>query len=475
MDDEKIKKNIIKILIVFSTAFLLLILYLSYFEITYGETLISDSNNRRNKDREYEVLRGNIYDRERNLVAESVRQDDGTQTRAYRKGYEMPYAPVLGYYSSKYGTSGLEKSYARDLLDADMLNPFKIVRDIMTSAEKKGNSLVLTIDSDLEKAAYNALGDYRGAVVGLNPKTGEVLCMVSKPVFNPVTIDKDWDVVSKQNEMGLFLNRAIQPGLYPPGSTFKVIVASEAIENIKDVQSKTYKCEGNLKIGNYTLSDFGNESHGSINLHDAFVESCNITFGQIGIELGLDRLKKGAEDFYFNKPIDFDLQVAQSEFPALDKSRKDSLAQSSIGQHEVMVTPLQMALVASTIANKGTMMKPYLIKSIADSYGWDIKITSPEIMAQPIKPETADIVKQMMVDVVKMGTGKSAKINNVEVAGKTGTAEVNEKDAPHSWFIGFAPADDPQIAIAVIVENGETGGGKAAAISREILKLYLNK
>lgn len=475
MNDEKLRKSIIKVLIVFSAAFLLLIGYLSFFEIKYGEKLVSDPYNRRNRDREYEILRGSIYDRDRKPIADSLRQEDGTQKRLYRKGYEMAYAPVLGYYSTKYGASGLEKTYTGELLDSGMLNPFKLVRDIMTSAERRGNGLVLTIDSDLQKAAYDALGNNRGAIAAMNPKTGEILCMVSKPTFNPVNIDKDWETLSKKDEEGVFLNRAVQPGLYPPGSTFKIIVASEALENIKDIQSRVFSDNGTLKINNYTLSNFNDESFGSLNLHDALVVSSNVVFGQVGMELGVDRLKKGAEDFYFNKSIDFDLTVAQSQFPAIDKDRKDSLAQSAIGQYEVMVTPLQMMLAASTIANGGVMMKPFIVKSVCDSYGWDVKSTMPEVLAQPIKRETADIVKDMMVDVVRNGTGKRAQIQGIDVAGKTGTAEVGENKAPHSWFVAFAPADNPQIAIAIIVENGETGGGKAAAISRDLLKMYISK
>lgn len=475
MVDEKLKKNIIKVLIVFTMVFTLLIGYLSYFEIYYGDTIQSSTYNKRNRDKENEILRGSIFDRNKVLIAGSQRLEDKTQKRVYKKGYEMPYAPIIGYYSSKYGSSALEQVYSTELLNAEMLNPFKVIRDIITSAEMKGENIVLTTDSNLQKAAYDALGNNKGAVAAMDPKTGEILCMVSKPVFNPLTIDKDWNTITKQDEQGYFINRAIQPGIYPPGSTFKVVVASSAIENIKDIESRTFVCNGNIKINNYTLKDFGSERHGKINLHDALADSCNVTFGQIGMELGADRLKQEAEDFYFNNDIPFDLQVAQSHFPTIDKNRKDSLAQSAIGQFEVTVTPLQMLLVASAIANKGVMMKPFLVKAVTDSYGWSVKIVKPQVLAQPVKQETAQKIKSMMVDVVKEGTGRNAKINGIDVAGKTGTAEVGEGIAPHSWFIAFAPADDPKIAIAVIAENGEIGGGKAAAIAKEVISSYFKK
>lgn len=475
MDDNRTRKSIIKVLIVISTAFLVIIGYLSYFVVKYGENLVSDPNNKRNRDKEYEVLRGSIYDRDMNVIADSQRLEDKTQKRVYKDGYETAYAPVLGYYSIKYGASGLERAYNRELLNVDMINPFRLVRDIMTRAERKGNGLVLTIDSDLQKAAYDALGNNRGAVVAMNPKTGEILCMVSKPTFNPEVIDRDWEKLSKQDEEGVFLNRAIQPGIYPPGSTFKIIVACEAIENIKDIESKKYTDNGYLKIGNYTLNNSNSERHGTIGISDALRVSSNVVFGQIGMELGADRLKKGAEDFYFNKSIPFDLQVSQSHFPTIDEDRQDSLAQSSIGQHEVTVTPLQMLLAASAVANGGTIMKPILVKSIVDPYGWPVKTAKPSVLSQPVSTETARKVEAMMVDVVKSGTGKNASISGIDVAGKTGTADVAEGKLPHSWFVGFAPADDPQIAIAVILENVEAGGGKAASVSRKVLKEYFGK
>lgn len=476
MDDEKLKKSTIKILIVFCSAFLVLIGYLSYFEIFQGQSIAARPDNKRLKDKENQVLRGSIYDRNMNAIAQSQRLQDGSQKRIYPQGISQPYAAILGYCSNIYGTSGLEAKYASTLMDSNMSNPIKVFKDITSGSQVKGNNIVLTTDSELTKTAYDALGDNRGAVVAMNPNTGEVLAMVSKPVFNPATIDADWNTLIKQNEAGPFINRATQPKLYPPGSTFKVIVASEALEHIPDIESQIFNCQGNLKIGSYTLSDYGNESHGKINIRDALAVSCNITFGTIGMELGADTLKSGAEDFMFNKPVNyFDLPVNESVFPTISPDRKDSLAQSSIGQYEVTVTPFEMALVASTIANNGTMMKPYLVKSVTDAYGDVVSTTRPSVLAKPIKPETAQKVRDMMIGVINKGTGKAARIQGIQVAGKTGTAEVGKNVPAHSWFIAFAPADNPQIAVSVIIENGETGGGKAADAARKVIEEYLKK
>lgn len=480
MNDDKLRKNIVKILICFSIAFLSLIVYLTYFEVSSGEKVASSVYNKRNKDKENQILRGSIYDRDGDLIVESVRNKDNTQKRVYKEGYEKPYAPVLGYYSSKYGTTGIEAAYSSELLDADMLNPLKIIKDIATSADRKGNNLILTTDSSLQKKAYDALGDNKGAVVAMNPKTGEILCMVSKPTFNPTTIDEDWDKISKQDKEAPLLNRATQSQVYPPGSIFKVIVASKALENISGIESKTFKCNGGLKINNYILHDYSRWGHGNIDIHEAFVKSCNVTFGQIGIDLGADRLKSGAEDFLFNKDLNkeipnFLLPISKSKFPDLTGKGDEALAQSAIGQYTVSTTPFHMMLIASTFANGGKMMKPYIVKSIVDSYGMNVSTSKSEVLAEPIKKETADTVKDMMVDVVKRGTGTNASIRGISVAGKTGTAEVGSDLPAHSWFIGFGPSDDAQIAIAVILENGEAKGRNAASVAGEVMASYLKR
>lgn len=473
MNYDKYQKNIIKVLIVFGAAFLLIIGYLSFFDIMYGKNIASSPYNKRNRDKEDEVLRGSILDRNLEVIVDSRRLEDKSQQRIYKKGYEEAYAPVIGYYSRKYGTSGLEQAYTGELLDADTLNPFRVIRDVMTKADRRGNSLMLTIDSKLQKAAYEALGNYRGSVVAMDPKTGEVLAMVSKPVFNPASIDEDFEKLSKQHEEGPFLNRAIQPGLYPPGSTFKIIVAGAALENIDGIENKIYEDRGKLKIGNYTLANYGNKAYGNLDMHGALVVSSNVVFGQIGMDLGVDKLKEGAEKFYFNRDIPFELPTAKSNFPSLDPERQDSLAQSAIGQHDVRVTPLHMAMAASAIANDGVMMKPFVVKSIMDPYGGSVRNTSPQVLENSISKETADIVTDMMIDVVEKGTGTKAKISGISIAGKTGTAEVGKDKPAHSWFVAFAPAEDPKIAISVIVEGGGTGGSKAALIAREIIGMYL--
>ncbi|HBX48845.1 MAG TPA: penicillin-binding protein, partial [Clostridiaceae bacterium] len=258
------------------------------------------------------------------------------------------------------------------------------------------------------------------------------------------------------------------------------VTTASFIENENQSLDRTFNCNGKLKIGNYTLIDQNNKSHGKINLKNAFKYSCNYTFGSIGMELGYDRLKDSAEKFMFNKDIplnqDYDtINIKSGGISIGDKNDKAELAQNAIGQNKVAANPMTMALVTSAIANNGVMMKPYIVKEVKNPYGFKISETVPQELTESISRGTSDIIKDYMVETVKSGTGTNARIQGTTVAGKTGSAEDSSNNQSHSWFVAFAPAEDPQIAVAVIVENAGYGGGRAAEVARETIKAYLNK
>ena len=297
----------------------------------------------------------------------------------------------------------------------------------------------------------------------MNPQNGEVYAMVSNPVFNPETLRADWGEIV-ENEDSYLLNRSTM-GLYAPGSIFKVITATSSLE--EDKIKKNFNCSGSTTIDGYTLNDYGKTAHGNLDLKEALVKSCNVSFAEMGVQIGRDNLKKTAELYMLNNKIPFDLNTSKSQF-SKDKMDDAELAATSIGQGKTLVTPLNMALVASAIANDGQMMKPILVGEVKDHDGETVKINS----TKPISNVTSSVVsrelKSMMVEVVNRGTGTNASIKNVRVAGKTGTAE-NETDKTHAWFIGFAPEQNPKFAIAVILENnGSTGGSAAAPIARDL-------
>jgi peptidoglycan glycosyltransferase len=258
-----------------------------------------------------------------------------------------------------------------------------------------------------------------------------------------------------------------------------MVTAAAAIESIGDIQQQEFVCDGGLKIGDYVLWDYGHTSHGKVDIKKGFGVSCNYTFGTIGKELGFSKLNSYAERFMFNKTItsadDIDvLNIKSGGFTISDSTSDALIAQNAIGQNGVTTNPMHMAMIAGAIANGGVMMKPYIVKSITDRYGVELMSGQSSVLSRAISPETAATVSDYMVYTVKSGTGKAVQISGVTIGGKTGSAENSQGDVTHSWFVAFAPAENPQIAVAVVAENAGTGS-KAAMVARAVIKAYLDK
>jgi peptidoglycan glycosyltransferase len=473
-----LSNNIKKVMIVFLLLFVVLITYFTFFFIVKGPEAVNSPQNKRLWAKRNEVLRGTIYDRNMKPLSVSKKGEGTSQTREYKGGQMFVHA--LGYMDVRYGLTGLENRYDNELMANNSLSYMellKLFKDKGKEKEKIGNSLKVTLDYDIQKAAFDLLGNNKGSVVALNPKTGEILAMVSKPAFDPNNLGDIWSSLVSDKENVPLLNRAVS-GLYPPGSVFKVVTAVSALENIKDVANRTFKDEGKIVFNDkYSLSNYGGTAYGSISLKDGFVKSSNVVFGTLAMELGNDKLKATAEKFFFNKETPKDgIIIDNSKFPEISKTEKGNIAQSGIGQSSILASPMQMALVASTIANNGVMMTPMLVSDVMTYEGDKIRTIEPKKAAVVTTPEIASIVKDYMKDVVAKGTGKNAAVAGITVAGKTGTADHNKANAePHSWFIGFAPYEDPQIAFAVIVEEGGTGGSAAAKIASGVVKAALKK
>lgn len=478
-----VSRNIKKVLIVFLVCFIALIVYISYFEVFLGSSIVKNKHNRRILVKRNEVLRGTIYDKNMQVLAKSDRVNDSTQKRTYTNS-EI-FAHVLGYSDPTYGNMGIEDKYDSELMnDAPEnfidyilnLNFVDFFKGKSVKKEKYGHNIVTTLDSKLQKQAYDLLGDNKGAVVAINPSTGEILAMVSKPSYNPNDLKSSWKSINADKSVPL-LNRAAS-GLYPPGSTFKTVTAVSALENIKGIQNRTFVDNGKLVFNSkQSLSNFEGETLGNLTIEQAYIHSSNVVFGQIGMELGNQNLKTTAQKFYFNSNIPCnDIDTAKTKFPTYKSYEKGNIAQSAIGQSEVLASPFEMALVASTIANNGTMMKPYLVKEITDKDNKTIKTIQPQGLGNVVDPNIAQIMKKYMREVVTSGTGSAANVAGLNICGKTGTAEHGGTNTePHSWFISFGPSQSPKIAIAVVVENGGQGGGTAANISAQLLKTALSK
>jgi len=468
------KSKTIHVLIVICMLFLSIIGYLTYFEIQMKDKIMTNAFNRRQWEQEDNTLRGSIYDRNGTVLAKSEIKNE-KQERIYP--YGSLYSHVIGYNSRTYGKSLLELSYNKQLLDIDDFIDVFDLKNRFTASQKTGNDLHLSIDHNLQVQAEKLLGKRNGAVVVMNPKTGEVLAMVSKPDFNPNadSLAANWTSMVESQEHP-FLPRATQ-GLYTPGSTFKVVTSILAIENGMDIQ--TFNDPGKIIIDGKEISNTSQKAHGDIDLTKALSVSSNVVFSKLGVDLGYKNLKEIADRIGMQSDIPFDIPVNKSLFPYKEMSDTDAAA-VGIGQGKLLVTPLHMAMITSAIANNGVMMKPILVSEVTNSNGAVISSQKPSVLYKITTVETAAKLKSMMQQVVENGTGRNARIKGIHVAGKTGTAE-NELTSKqggkeHAWFIGFAPIEDPQVAVAVILEySGSTGGEQAAPIARELMSMWLKK
>lgn len=462
-DMKQITQNIRKVALGLLSLLVILFIYLSYIQTIESNFLATHPLNRRTNETAHSVQSGAVLDKNGKMLAYSKREGD-VFNREYP--YATVTAQVVGYNSSKYGKSGIESAFNGYLTGSN--NSIAHLGAIShLFANQSGNNVKLTLDINLQEIAYKSLGNHRGAVVAINSHTGAILAMVSKPSFDPNQIDQRWGNISTDKNSPL-LNRATQ-GLYPPGSTIKVMIAEAALkEKIIDLKS-TIDCEGVLKIPpDYTLQESHLEVYGKINLAKALTVSSNVFFGTISLELGRNKMADTFNRFGFRNPVGQELQEAASHLPDFSSLGDGDLAQTGIGQGSLLVTPLRMAMLATCFANQGKIMKPYIVNEITAPDGSLVKTYTPEEWLSPTSSQLADEINKIMVKVVQDGTGTAASLPGVQVAGKTGTAENSQGDS-HAWFIGFAPADNPQIAIAVIVENAGFGGSIAAPIARQVL------
>jgi cell division protein FtsI/penicillin-binding protein 2 len=464
---EYISNNVKKVIMIFLVCFILLITYLFYFELVEAPSIEQSDYNRRLWAKRESIIRGSILDRNDNILAKTEVNSDGNNKRIYP--YEDIFVHVLGYVEPSYGITGLEKSFDSYLIGEQTFDVSTLIND---SIVDKGYNIRTTLDYNVQKVAYDMLGNNKGAVVVLNPETGEIISLVSKPSYNPMELNNNWETISQDNENAPMINRATT-GVYPPGSVFKIITAASSLKNIDGVESKEFNDEGVLKFNDTEqISNYEDKAYGNINLSQAFALSSNVVFAGLGIDLGNSNLKSTAERFLFNNEIKVEgLSIRQSVFPSLDSFKKGEIAQSAIGQGTVLVTPFEMALVAATIANDGVMKMPFIVSEVIDGNGENIKTFSKGSSRKIIPTEDANTIKEYMRQVVKNGTGTNASIDGIEVCGKTGTAEYStDNDKTHAWFVGFAPMENPKVVIAVIVEGGGTGGNLSAKIASEVMK-----
>jgi peptidoglycan glycosyltransferase len=468
----------------------LLLLQVNWIQVVKAKDYRNDPRNRRVLLRTYDRERGPIVvgsGKTRAAVAKSLKTGDALKyLRTYPKGAE--YAPVTGFASFVYGYSGIERQENSVLSGDDERLLVRRLSDYITGRQIKGGSVELTLDPAAQDAAYAGLQGKRGAVVALDPRTGAVLAEASSPSYDPTPISShDGKGIRAAYQRLLALagdpmtNRAVQR-TYPPGSTFKVITSAAALAHgyspASRIPSPTVL---DLPGTSANLRNFGGEHCGdgrTDTLLNALEISCNTAFGALGMKLGQDVVRHQAEAFGFgDSSLDLPQPVAESVFP--DGLTKAQTAQSSIGQYDVRVTPLQMAMVAAGIANDGDVMRPYLVKDVLAPDLSTLGKADVKLYKHAVSSGIATQLTAMMVAVVQHGTGTRAQISGVTVAGKTGTAQHGPGAAPHAWFIGFAPAENPVVAVAVVIEDGgslgsdATGGKLAAPIAKAVMEAVL--
>ena len=458
--------------------FTLLIVNVNYIQVVRSDELRKNPSNTRQLVEEYDRERGSIVVAG-NEVALSKKTDDRlTYLRQY-PGAEL-YAPVTGYYSLTYGKTGIEEAENDLLSGTDPRLVFRRIADLFTGRDPAGGNVELTLDPAVQKAAMDGLKGVTGAVVALDPKTGAILGLASTPSFDPNQLSshdpKAIRAYREQLSDDQTTNQAINQR-YSPGSVFKVVVSAAALATGKYTPQTPIPAPDKLTLPgtNTTLENFNGEScNGGADqpLIDALTISCNTAFAQLGIDLGEQKIRDMATAFGIDEQgFEMPLEVAPSKLGDIENDAQ--LGVTSIGQQDVQLTPMQAAMIAAAVANKGRLMKPYLVSQVQAPDLTVIDKTDPEEMSQAVSPEVAGQLTEMMTSVVNNGTGKRARIDGVQVAGKTGTAENAGQD--HSWFIGFAPADDPKIAVAVFVRNGgKTGGDISAPVAKSVIQAYLN-
>lgn len=468
----------------------LLLLNANYLQVLRADELHRDSNNPRLIAEEYSRERGPILVAGQPVASSKETDDRLKYLRQYADG--KLYAPATGFYSLVYGASGIEQESNSVLAGTDDSLFVRRVIDLLTGEQPKGGSVALTLNPDAQKAAYDGLRarGARGAVVAVDPTTGAILALVSTPSYDPnllashspAEVRRNYDRLSSAKSRPM-LNRALRE-TYPPGSTFKIVTSAAALESGQYSPDTKVNNDAELDLPQTTatLPNYNGQPcnpSGEATLTDALMYSCNVAFGEVGMDLGADALLAQAEKFGFNSAFEVPMRSVPSRFP--ENLNEPQTAQAAIGQFDVRATPLQMAMVAAAVANRGVMMAPYLVREVQAPDLSVLDTTRPRQLGTAVSPQTAASLAQMMTAVVDQGTGSNAQIEGVKVAGKTGTAQQGTDRKPHAWFVSFAPSDsDPKVAVAVVLEEGgdaaEVSGNQLAApIARDVMRAVLGR
>lgn len=434
------------------------------------EELFNNSYNSRQRVLAQQNRRGSIYSADGEILAQTV-EEDGAEVRRYPFG--QVFAHAVGYVTQ--GKSGLEELENYALSNSDIEEREKFENE-ENGRKNPGNDVYATLDTGVQRAAYDALGAYRGAIVATEVKTGRIVAMVSKPDFDPNLIAGEWEKISQDTENAVLLNRAVQ-GLYPPGSTFKIVTALAYLRQFPDAwQDYRYQCSGSFVSGDNRITCFHGSVHGNVDLKTSFAKSCNCSFANLGLSLPREEFGDTIDSLLFDRELPIELPYRQSSAEIDSDSPDADVIQTSIGQGRTQMTPMHLNMITMAIANGGVLMEPYLVDRVENAHGEVLEENGPKEYGRLLSGQEASVMTSLMEAVVTEGTGSQLKDRSYTAAGKTGSAEFSdESDESHAWFTGFAPAEDPQIAVTVVVESIGSGGDYAVPLARRVFDAYFEE
>lgn len=444
--------------------------YLTHFVATSEQDMINNSYNSRQEILLSQNYRGSILAKDGEVLAETILDEEENEIRNYP--YENLFSHIVGF--STQGRMGVEALANYYLINTNIPLNEKIAND-MAGKKNPGDNIYTTLDVDIQEVADKQLDVYKGSIIVTEVATGKILALVSHPDFNPNEIADIWDSLVEDTESSILVNRATQ-GLYPPGSTFKIVTALEYIrENPDTYQDYSFQCNGKFTVGDSKISCYHGTNHGAIGFTRSFAKSCNSSFANIGMSLDRSKFDDTLDELLFNKDLPLTLTYAKSSAYVSDDTPTAEMMQTSIGQGKTQMTPIHLNMITNAIANKGVLMKPYVIDHVENANGEVVKSFRPDSYARLMSEEEASILSELMTEVVESGTASRLDGLNYTAAGKTGSAEYNSnKSDSHAWFTGFAPAENPEISVTIIVEGAGAGGDYAVPIAKRVFDAYFN-
>lgn len=468
---KKYNIPIMTVTYLFVAVFLGMMFYICQYSMTHRQELMNNSYNGRQQMLTAKNVRGTIYAGSGETLAKTTTDSEGRETREYP--YENLFAHAVGYATN--GRAGVEALGNYYLIHSNAPLSEKVSNEV--SGEKyPGDDVYTTLDVELQKVAYKAMGVYKGAIIVSETSTGKILAMVSKPDFDPNEIDTIWGDLVEDNDSGILLNRVTQ-GIYPPGSTFKIIMALEYIkENPDSYQNYSFHCSGSFSNGPDRINCYHGQSHGAEDFANSFAKSCNSSFANIGLQLDKGKFQNTLKGLLFNGELPLNINYNKSRIHVENDSTNADMMQVAIGQGTTGMSPIHLNMITNSIANEGLLMKPYLMDRVENSTGTVIKQFAPASNKQLMTKEEAVILKGLMQGVVEEGTASRLKGLPYTAAGKTGSAEYSSvKEESHAWFTGFAPVEEPEISVTIIIEGAGSGGDYAVPIAKRIFDAYFGR